>query len=197
MHEHVHEEEHHGATIKIYFDSDADSPRAWDNLGTMVCGHSRYNLGDDNRFESARDFLIDLLGLSDECDLDVETLEHRARAIAVILPLYLYDHSGLAINTTGFHCPLDSGQVGYVYATLEDIRSEYGVARVSAKRRMQVADQLRQEVATYHDYLSGNVYGYVVEQDGEEVDSCWGFIGEYDGYVLEQAREAVPAPAAA
>ena len=192
MHELVHEEEHQGATIKIYSDSDADSPRAWDNLGTMVCGHTRYNLGDDNSFASAREFLIDLLDLTDEYDLDIETLEQRARAIAVILPLYLYDHSGLAMNTTGFHCPWDSGQVGYIYATLEDIRAECGVARVSAKRRMQVADHLRQEVAIYHDYLAGNVYGYLVEQDGDEIDSCWGFIGDFDGYVLEQAREAVP-----
>lgn len=192
MHTPIHQEEHQDAIIKIFHDEGAESPRAWDNLGTMVCGHTRYNLGDDNRFVSARDFLIDLLDLTDECDLDVETLEQRARAIAVILPLYLCDHSGLAMNTTGFHCPWDSGQVGYIYATLEDIRAEYGVSRVSANRRMQVADHLRQEVATYHDYLAGNVYGYVVEQDGEEIDSCWGFIGDFDGYVLEHAREAVP-----
>ena len=27
----------------------------------------------------------------------------------VILPLYLYDHSGITMNTTGFSCPWDSG----------------------------------------------------------------------------------------
>ena len=29
----------------------------------------------------------------------------------VILPLYLYDHSGITMNTCGFSCPWDSGQV--------------------------------------------------------------------------------------
>lgn len=188
----IHTETHDDHVIKIYHDPDAESPRDWDNLGTMVCGHTRYNLGDDNSFSSARDFLIDLLDLNEDCRLDVAALEDRAKAIAVILPLYLYDHSGLAMNTTGFHCPWDSAQVGYIYVTLADIRSEYSVKRVSAKRRSQVEEYLRQEVATYHDYLAGNVYGYVIEEDGIEADSCWGFIGDYDGYVLEEARSCVP-----
>ena len=34
----------------------------------------------------------------------------------VILPLYLYDHSGITMNTCGFSCPWDSGQVGWIYA---------------------------------------------------------------------------------
>ena len=184
----IHQENHQGATIKIYHDPDSENPRDWDNRGTMVCGHSRYRLGDDNSFASARDFLLDVLELDDDCDLSVDVLEERARAMAVILPLYLYDHSGLVMNTTGFHCPWDSGQVGYIYVTLEDIRAEYDGTRVSAKRRDEVANHLRGEVATYSDYLAGNVYGYVVERDGEEVDNCWGFIGDYDGYVLEEAR---------
>lgn len=192
MNDIIHQETHFGATIKIFHDPDAESPRDWDNLGTMVCGHSRYKLGDDNSFGSARDFLIDLLELNHDNTFGTDILEMRARSKAVILPLYLYDHSGLAMNTTGFHCPWDSGQVGYIYVTLEDVRTEYQCRRVSAKRRAQIEDYLRQEVATYADYLAGNVHGYVVERDGEEIESCWGFIGDYDGYVLEQARDAVP-----
>lgn len=39
------------------------------------------------------------------------------------------------------------------------------------------------------DYYMGNVYGYkVLDDDGEEVESVWGFIGDYDGYILEEAR---------
>ena len=30
----------------------------------------------------------------------------------VFLPLYLFDHSGITMNTSGFSCPWDSGQVG-------------------------------------------------------------------------------------
>jgi len=35
-----------------------------------------------------------------------------------------------------------------------------------------IAEALKQEVATYSDYFGGNAYGYIVEQDGEEVDAC-------------------------
>jgi hypothetical protein len=48
-------------------------------------------------------------------------------------------------------------------------------------------DAIRGEVASYNDFLTGDCYGYVVEgRDGEELHSCWGFIGDID-YVREEA----------
>lgn len=41
-----HEETYRGCTIRIESDDSPESPREYDNLGTMVCFHSRYNLGD-------------------------------------------------------------------------------------------------------------------------------------------------------
>jgi len=184
----IHEETQQGYTIKIFHDPDAESPREWDNLGTLICGHDRYTLGDKHSFGGGREFLLDLLDLNNDCPLDVETLFERAAKTAVILPVYLYDHSGLAMNTTGFHCTWDSGQIGFIYVTLDDVRQEYSVHRVSAKRRNQAADILRQEVQTYSDYLSGSVYGYVLEQRDEEIESCWGFIGDYENCCLDEAR---------
>ena len=186
----VYEETHNGHQIKIHHDNDAESPRDWDNLGTMICRHSRYSLGDKHGFDDAREFLIDLVELSDESELSTKKMLDLANRKAVILPVFLYDHSGLAINTTGFHCPWDSGQIGFIYATLATIRDEHNVSRVSAKLRESVADHLRSEVKTYNDYLSGNVYGYTVEKDGDDIDTCWGFIGDYDGYCLEEARNS-------
>ena len=187
----IFEEVHRGHTIKIFHDTDPMNPRDWDNLGTLICGHTRYNLGDSHGFCDARDFLLDLCGLGETSDLSVDQLVKRVEKQAVILPVYLYDHSGLAMNTTGFHCPWDSGQVGFVYATLETIRKEYGADRVSSALRDKVAGTLKQEVDNYGDYLSGNVYGYVVEKDDDEIDSCWGFLGDYDDYCLKEARSAV------
>lgn len=189
----VHEETYQGHTIKIYHDNDAESPREWDNFGTLICGHSRYQLGDKHEFDDARSFLLDLLDLDVEMDLPVNDLIKRVEKIAVILPVYLYDHSGLAMNTTGFHCPWDSGQIGFIYVKLSDIRKEYSIKRVSAKLREQAATYLRNEVQTFSDYISGSVYGYVVEKEGEEIDSCWGFIGDYGGYCLREARACLPA----
>jgi hypothetical protein len=30
------------------------------------------------------------------------------------------------MNTTGFSCPWDSGQIGWIYASLEDVKKEFG-----------------------------------------------------------------------
>ena len=187
----IYEEAHAGHTIKIYHDTDAESPRAWDNLGTLICGHSRYRLGDDHSFDDAHTFLCDFCGVSQDNDLSVDQLLERAERHAVLLPVYLYDHSGLAMNTAGFHCPWDSGQVGFIYATLDTIRKEYGIVRVSAALREKVAGVLKQEVATYSDYLGGNAHGYVVEHEDEETESCWGFIGDYHEQCLRKARSVV------
>ena len=187
----IYEETYRNHTIKIIHDPDPESPRDYENLGTMTCWHGRYRLGDTHDHDDPRDLLIDLSEASIDTDLSMNDLFARAERCAVILPLYLYDHSGITMNTTGFHCPWDSGQVGYIYVMLEDVRKEYGVTRVSKNFRTKIADHLRQEVATYDHYLTGNCYGFVVEKDDEEVESCWGFLGDYDGYCLAEAKSSV------
>ncbi|HCX67884.1 hypothetical protein [Parvibaculum sp.] len=120
----------------------------------------------------------------DSCARLLDAISNKA----VILPLYLYDHSGITMNTTGFHCPWDSGQVGFIFVSLEDVRREYGVQRVSGKLRRTVEDALRAEVDVYDDYLRGEVYGYVIERDGDHVDSCWGYFGDFEEHCLGEAR---------
>jgi len=105
----------------------------------------------------------------------------------VILPLYLYDHSGISMNTSGFACPWDSGQVGYIYATPEMIRKEYGGKITTKAIREKATKLLRDEVETYDQYLTEDVWGAVVEDIyGEEVDSLWGFYGS--DYAKEEAK---------
>jgi hypothetical protein len=160
--------------IRVMADSDPESPREWDNLGTMVCWHSRYNLGDvdgNREYESPEAFLEEI-------------------GDAIVLPLYLYDHSGITMNTTGFSCPWDSGQVGFIYITLDKVRKEYGWKKITKKRREQIEKYLTGEVETYDMYLRGEVYGFNItrnDEDGEEVDidSCWGFYGYDDPYMTE------------
>lgn len=180
--------------VKIVPDSDPTSPRDWDNLGTMVCWHRNYNLGDEQPSQSPEDFRMDLA-----CELD-DTLEARlerksdwwedrypagsygserwkewsrememdlketVQAVLdkhiVELPLYLYDHSGITMNTSGFSCRWDSGQVGFIYVTKEKIRKEYGWKRITQARKEKIYRYLKNEVKTYNHYLTGQVYGF-------------------------------------
>lgn len=100
----------------------------------------------------------------------------------IMADLYLYDHSGLAMSTGSFSCPWDSGQVGFIYVSREQVLKEYGWKRLTAKRREQIETYLTGEVETYDQYLQGQVYGFVVEkfEDGDwvEDDACWGFYGD-------------------
>jgi len=44
------------------------------------------------------------------------------------------------------------------------------------------------EVKLYDRYLTGDVYGYIIEDDdGNRIDSCWGFYGDKDA--VSQAKE--------
>lgn len=191
MQDPVYEEAYQGHTIKIYHDPDTESPREWCNLGTLICWHRRYRLGDSHRFDSPQAFLRDLADVSDQSDLSMDQLRERAERKAILLPVFLYDHSGLAMNTIGFHCPWDSVQVGFVYAPLEAVRKEFGAKRVTKALRDKVADVLRGEIVSYDAYLGGRVYGYVIECDGVEVDACWGFFGDYELDCLSEARAFV------
>jgi hypothetical protein len=163
--------------IEIIPDEDAQNPRHDDNLGTMVCFHRRYNLGDKHNF-------------SDGDDLN-DFLSRNKTKIGVILPLYLYDHSGITMNTTGFSCGWDSGQVGIIFITKAKIREEYSCMRISKKLIERVTKYLVGEVETYDQYLTGDVYGFrITDTDTEEeIDSCWGFYG--DEYCMNEAVSIV------
>lgn len=179
----VHEEEYKGFTIKIKYDDMRDDPRGWDNAGTMVCWHSRYNLGDQQPKESPEEFM--------------EKITHKTH---VILPLYLYDHSGITISTSytyPYNDRWDAGQVGWIFISHEKAVEEWGKKRFTKKVEERAIRYLEGEVKTYDNYLTGQVYGFIVEdEDGEHIDSCWGFYPEekdktgYD-YCLKEARDIV------
>ena len=145
-----------GYSVAVEYDPYPESPREWDNVGTVVLvDRCRYSFGDKTAGQ--------------------DELARIARdPNNICLPIYIYDHSGITINTTGFSCPWDSGQVGLIYCTKERARSEWG--RVY---RQQALACLRGEIETLDQYLTGQVYGYVVrDPQGEELDSCWGFYGD-------------------
>ena len=96
----------------------------------------------------------------------------------VMLPLYLYDHSGITISTAPFPCSWDSGCVGMIYMTLEEFLADgHNKPEWPAKAQKILEDVVEE----YDDYLTGNVY--LVGDDGEleydsSLGSCWGFFGD-------------------
>jgi hypothetical protein len=160
--------------IKIYTDTDPSDPRGNDNLGTMICFHKRYKLGDENHGFKSDDY--NGWGELKEAILE----QHPA---GVILPLYLYDHSGITMNTTGFSCRWDSGQVGFIVAGSKAIKDNFMDTETTDEQLEHAKRILIAEVTEYDQFLTGDVYGYKIfrltmeGKKAEEVDSCWGFYG--------------------
>lgn len=160
-----------GKTLQVIQDNDPINPRTeWDNLGVMVCFHNRYQLGDKNHGYNSKDY-----NSWDEMKKAIIKNED----VAVILPLFLYDHSGITMKTTSFNDQWDSGQVGFIFVTKKQAREQFSKKRISKQFTKKLEDYMVGEVETYDQYLTGDVYGFqIINQEGEEEDSCWGFFGD-------------------
>lgn len=145
----------------IEYDIDPANPREDDNLGTMYCHHRRHSLGDVQFYNSLEERKAMLIGWDAE--------EHQESAIDkefdkrfIWLNLYVYEHSNIAMNTTGFSCPWDSGMVGFIAVDKAKVREEYGWKQLTPKRIQQIEGYLKGEVETYSQFLSGDVHGFRV-----------------------------------
>jgi len=152
-------------TLNILPDEDMENPFDWiDQCGEIAHWHPHHRFGSKNEIKLPRDkeSIQDWLSTQDQ-DL--------------VIPLYLYEHSGMTIRTGPFGDPWDSGQVGFIFTTrdrylsmVEDPPRRYWKAH--ARKLMQ------SEVETLDQWLTGDCWGYVIEdQDGSHIDSCWGFYG--------------------
>jgi hypothetical protein len=171
-------------------DQDPRNPRDCDNLGTMVCWHRRYILGDEQPNESPEEWIRNMSGLDDDKKY-------------ISLPLYLYDHGGITMSCAAFSCPWDSGQVGIIYVSKERLRQEYSSKLITPKIREKALSVLRAEVEEYDRFLAGDCWGYEIyemdddpdmiaagyEDGGYCVDSCWGFLGHE--WAEQAAQEAM------
>lgn len=180
MNKPTHEECYKGYTISIHLDECPGNPREWDNLGVIAAFHNRYTLGDKTEIRHQ-----DYSGWD-----DMERHIREDLKAVVVLPLYMYDHSGITIRTYPFSCPWDSGQIGFIYVTEEKFRKEFGeICDESLDKATRI---LEDEVKLFDHYLVGNVYGYtLLDPEGVDLDEgCWGFYGGYE-VALAEARAVI------
>ena len=175
-----------GCKIKIVQDDMPENPRVdWDNLGHMVCWHRHYELGDNHDFKEPIDFK--------------NYTEDKENKVRFILPLFLYDHSGITMSTNNsaypFNCRWDSGQVGWIFVTDYDIKKEFGVKRITKKVIEKARSILLNEVETYDCFIRGDVVGWIAEdKNGNVIDSCYGYFGLEESAkngIIEEAKSSI------
>ena len=154
--------EYKGLKIHIEYEEDPFGPGDWSLLGTFVHKSNRYSFANDD------------INVRDYSSSEIQELLDSS----IYLPVYMYDHSGITINTTGFSCPWDSGLFGYYIVDKDKVRYEYSVKRISKKLKEKCEKILKNEIQLWDDYCTGNVFSYSVQDnDGNVIDSCSGYYG--------------------
>jgi len=142
----------------IGYDQDCESPRTYSDHYTKIFSAHRNVRGDVQAEGGYRSLHAEYLA---KCGND-----------NIELPIYLYEHGGIALNTTGFNCSWDSGQLGYIFAPKNVIRKEFGWKKLTPERIERIKTYMRNEVELFSKWLNGEVYYYLVEdEDGETIDS--------------------------
>jgi hypothetical protein len=116
----------------------------------------------------------------------VQQYIHEKHKPIVILPIYMLDHSGIALATSPFTCPWDSRMVGFIWFTEADCK-KWGL---KDDETVNITQQLTAEVETYGKYVNGECYGYAMREEDnydDEQDSCWGFYSVEDA--IKGAKE--------
>jgi hypothetical protein len=156
-----------GHDVNVYIDEYPESPREWDNMWQWVSNHRRIDLNES------------------PFDLDYVAEHHDELSEQyIIVPVYMYDHSGIALSLESFvgrtpHAEWDSGVGFFAMVSKKRLRNEYGVEQVTGDAIERAINVLRGEIETYGAYLNGEVYGWVeTDENSDDVDSCWGYYGE-------------------
>lgn len=171
-----------GYTIKyITRDNDPIDPRGNDHLGTMAFFHNRYDLGDKDHGIKCDDY---------KSWTEMEKALIQNHDAYMVIPVYMYDHSGITISAGGFShidsARWDWGQIGFIFISREKVLKEYN--KLGKKTRDTVRGVLLAEIEEYDLYLTGEGYGVIAEMyndDKVQIDdeSVWGYLG------IESAKE--------
>lgn len=109
----------------------------------------------------------------EQMDFFLNFVQEWLVANVAILPIYMYDHSGLTISTGPFSCPWDSGQVGIIYiekSTCEKIGINFDHAK----------EYLKGDIEELDNYLTSNVFVVSIYETEEE---------EFDGEIVYDDEE--------
>lgn len=187
MSDHIIETEQVGPyTVEVVYDPYCENPREWcDHESVMVCFHKRYDLGDKDKHDYHSEHYTSWAELEEAIERDYPR--------CVILPLYIYSHGGggIAISTSPFSCPWNSGRLGLIFLSEDGIKTIYGVTEITPELRERAEGLLQEEVREYDDWGQGRCCGWIVKnKDGNVVDSCWGYIGDTSYPLDEGIRSA-------
>lgn len=172
-------QERDGFKLCIAQDEDAENPREWDDIGTLVTTPRNRYLSSDKNAPT----------------LDSELLEQWSEDGAYVWPIGAYVHSGMtvwlgslrersagvsAFDSAGW----DSGTIGFYMIPKDRSAQEWKDDPDKGAQAWAKAC-----IGTLDEYVQGDVWYYtVLDPEGNVLDSCSGIFGR--DYAEKEAREA-------
>ena len=172
--------------VKIDEDEWYESPREWDNLGTLYTWEGGYYSPDRQNFNSGLEFLGSIIGeeliekIYDKYNNDSDLFEDISKRMDklgyILYPVSKYDHSSVRYFL-GVSSGWDTGTVGVIFAEKKKICNWFNVKKVTQKIREKVAQSFESELELYTDYANGyGMYCTEIEEfSGEQVEICGGY----------------------
>lgn len=147
-----------GLKAEIEFDHDCEMPYTGDEGVKIVVISRKFINPDDGKCGSTLE--------------DVEAWMEAEQDKWYSIPLWIYDHSGTVYDVGAenpFNCGWDSCKAGFIALK----KSEWG-----ANTDEEFFKYAQGVASEYSEWANGNCYGFVIKDEaGEQIDSCWGFIG--------------------
>ena len=180
------------AQAELFHDQYVASPRGqYDNLGTILLAPSK-----SHWVTASPDGAVDTsirFGHSPEEhweNIRREQLKLKKSDIAIAYPISKVEHGGETSLPLGskYGC-WDRDVVGFIYATKEQLRTWYGVKRITQKHIVHAKTCLQSELDLLTAWLNGNCYGwqikeYTLSEDGLDweavgiLESCGGYFDQ-------------------
>ena len=170
--------EHHGLTVRILQDEhQQESPAEYD-LAWKLYSFSRNH----GTFKDPAD-----LGFADPMDVGLR----KKLEVGTAFVLGYFEHGRGIWHISGDIPMGTAGDYRWDGVNVAGLLLwEHDPKEMGAKTKKARQKDAEGFLETYNSWCNGDIYGYVVEdRDGEELDSCWGYIGDMD-YCQDQAKIA-------
>jgi len=173
--------------LKIRYDSDAESPREWSNLGYFITVDRNYSSPDEN--ETMETIIRDTGDESENIEehmkgiIDGIEFETGNKVIA-IYPICKYEHSGVSYSLGTAH-GFDNSNNGF-YIITDKSQSDMGTAKKDFEKC------INQELEVYNKWANGEAFAFTLfNKEGEIEDSCCGFfeLDEIKAYLPKEWKD--------
>ena len=163
-----------------------ESPREWDNLGTLYTWDEVYYSPDRHNYSDVLEFLGEILGETlvekihnqyTDTNSFMDDISKRMDKLGYILyPVSKYDHS-IVQYFLGVSSGWDTGTIGVIFAEKKKVCEWFNTKKVTQKIREKVAQSFESELELYTDYANGyGIYCTEIEKfSGEQVEICGGY----------------------